>query len=183
MHFSISLLMFFPLAAWCAPSAEGPTAPAPAPPPALSSPAPGGIVGAFTPPGKQEVVQTYYTNHDNKNISATVEFKCAVTPASAQLKDVGMISTDYITKAASTFVIPKGAPNTCVPLDEKKGLSAAKLEACGNDAKVMYPEVGKALQKFMTWCIKPFDNVPYVGGTMEFMADGKAAFTIKVNKA
>lgn len=70
-----------------------------------------------------------------------------------------------------------------MPLEEKKDVSAAKLEACGNGAKLLYPEVGKLLQKFQGTCVRAIDGSQRVGGMMDFTAEGKIVLSIKVNKA
>lgn len=135
------------------------------------------------PPGAQGVIKTSFTNSDNKNISATVDFKCNPTLSSPQVKDIEALSAYYLTKSTPPITIPKGGANTCVPLEEKKDVSTAKLEACGNGAKLMYPEVGKLLQKFQGSCMKAIDGSQRVGGMMDFTAEGKMVLSIKVNRA
>ncbi|CUS12575.1 unnamed protein product [Tuber aestivum] len=196
MHFFISLVMVFPLAAWCAPNPQGGTTPTTAttkPSPSSSSsqspsPTPARnlvpVGAALTTQGKQEAIRTSFMNHDNGNISATVEFKCNPTQSSPQLKDVEALSGHYLTKSTPLITLPSGGgAGSCVPLEEKKDVSAAKLEACSNDTKIMYPEVGRVLQMLQGYCAKDIDGTKFVGGSMEFTAMGKVTFSIKVNTA
>ncbi|RPA94756.1 hypothetical protein L873DRAFT_1792682 [Choiromyces venosus 120613-1] len=173
-----------------------PTAGTPPPPPTITNPQP--------PPSTNKQAQNQtplkllLKSHDGTDISVSPTATCE-PPTSASLKstDVQTLSKYYQSQQLSSLPpveLAKGA-RACVPLEAVPG-SNAKIEFCGQDVSVTYPDVGKVIDLLLASCTRGEDGgvvdgraavadatkAAWTAGWVSASVGGKVLFSVRVVK-